>query len=414
MFSAFEWMMATRYLRARKREGFVSVITWFSLLGIAIGVATLIIVMSVMNGFRGELMNRILGLNGHVNIYASVGSMDDYDAKAELVRGVKGVISASPLIEGHVMATAGAQARGAVMRGIKSEDLRDRPMLANNIMAGSLDDFGPDDTIIIGTEMARRLGVHVGDKLTIISPSGRPTAFGTVPRMRAFRIVATFSIGMFEYDSGFAFIPLHAAQVYFQMPGAVSNLEVFVEDTSKTTEMGLLIKSAMGDQARVFDWQKTNASFFNAIQVERNVMFLILTLIIVVAAFNIISSLIMLVKDKGRDIAILRTMGATRGSIMRVFFIAGASIGVAGTLSGMALGLWFALNIETIRQWIQAATGTELFAAEIYFLSQLPSKVDPMEVLATVLMGLGLSFLATLYPSWRAARLDPAEALRYE
>lgn len=414
MFSAFEWMMAIRYLRARKREGFVSVITWFSLLGIAIGVATLIIVMSVMNGFRGELMGRILGLNGHVNIYAPIGSMEDYDAKAIIVRGVKGVVSVSPLIEGQVMATATGQARGAVMRGIKSEDMRARPMLADNIQAGSLDDFGADDTIIIGTEMARRLGVRVSDKITIISPSGQPTAFGTVPRMRAFRVVATFSIGMFEYDSSFAFIPLHSAQVYFQMPDAVSNLEVFVDDTSKTTEIGENIKAAMGDQARVFDWQKTNASFFNAIQVERNVMFLILTLIILVAAFNIISSLIMLVKDKGRDIAILRTMGATRGSIMRIFFIAGASIGVVGTFSGFVLGLWFSLNIESIRQWIQSVTGTELFAAEIYFLSQLPAKVDPMEVLATVLMGLGLSFLATLYPSWRAARLDPAEALRYE
>ena len=414
MFSTFEWMMALRYLRARKREGFVSVITWFSLLGIAIGVATLIIVMSVMNGFRGELMNRILGLNGHVNIYAPSGSMTDYDAQADLVRGVKGVVSASPLIEGQVMATHGGQTRGAVMRGLKSEDLRSRAMLAGNIMAGSLDAFGPDDSIIIGTEMARRLGVRVGDRLTIISPTGRPTAFGTVPRMPAFEIVATFSIGMFEYDSSFAFIPLHAAQVYFQMPDTVSNLEVFVDDTANTTTIGADIKAALDGQARVFDWQKTNASFFNAIQVERNVMFLILTLIILVAAFNIISSLIMLVKDKGRDIAILRTMGATRGSIMRVFFIAGASIGVAGTFGGFALGLWFSLNIETIRQWIQSLTGTELFASEIYFLSQLPSKVDPMEVLATVLMGLGLSFLATLYPSWRAARLDPAEALRYE
>ena len=414
MFSAFEWMMAVRYLRARRKEGFVSVIAWFSLLGIAIGVATLIIVMSVMNGFRAELMNRILGLNGHVNVYASVGTMSDFDAKADIVRGVPGVISATPLIEGQVMATNVGQARGAVMRGLKSEDLRQRPMLAGNIKAGSLDDFGADDTIVIGTEMARRLGARVGDMVTIISPKGQPTAFGTVPRMRAFRVVATFSIGMFEYDSGFAFIPLHAAQVFFQMPNRVSNLEVFVEDTDKTTEMGLTIKSALDDQARVFDWQKTNASFFNAIQVERNVMFMILTLIILVAAFNIISSLIMLVKDKGRDIAILRTMGATRGTIMRVFFIAGASIGVAGTLGGFAIGLWFSLNIETIRQWIQNVTGTELFAAEIYFLSQLPSRVDPLEVLATVLMALGLSFLATLYPSWRAARLDPAEALRYE
>jgi len=414
MFSAFEWMMAIRYLRARRKEGFVSVIAWFSLLGIAIGVATLIIVMSVMNGFRAELMNRILGLNGHVNVYASSGPMLDYNTKADLVLKVPGVVSASPLIEGQVMATNNGQARGAVMRGIKSDDLRGRSILAGNIKSGSLDDFGPDDSIVIGTEMARRLGVQVGDKITVISPKGQATAFGTVPRMRAFRIAATFSIGMFEYDSGFAFVPLHAAQVYFQMPDRVSNLEVFVEDPNQTKDIGVAIKQALNGDARVFDWQKSNASFFNAIQVERNVMFLILTLIIVVAAFNIISSLIMLVKDKGRDIAILRTMGATRGMIMRIFFIAGASIGVFGTIGGFALGLWFSLNIETIRQWIQAVTGTELFAAEIYFLSQLPAKVDPMEVLATVLMGLGLSFLATLYPSWRAARLDPAEALRYE
>lgn len=414
MFSAFEWMMAVRYLRARRQEGFVSVIAWFSLLGIAIGVATLIIVMSVMNGFRAELMNRILGLNGHVNIYAPIGQMTDYDAKADIVRNVPGVLSASPLIEGQVMATNNGQARGLVLRGIKSTDLLARDIIANNIKSGSLDAFGADDSVIIGAELARRLGVQVGDKITIISPKGQPTAFGTVPRMRAFEVAATFSIGMFEYDSGFAYIPLHAAQVYFQMKDSVNNLEVFVKDPDKTDGVSTNIKHALHDQARVMDWQKTNASFFNAIQVERNVMFLILTLIIVVAAFNIISSLIMLVKDKGRDIAILRTMGATRGMIMRVFFLAGASIGVIGTLGGFALGLWFSLNIESIRQWIQAITGTELFAAEIYFLSQLPAKVDPMEVLSTVLMGLGLSFLATIYPSWRAARLDPAEALRYE
>jgi len=414
MFSAFEWMMAIRYLRARRKEGFVSVIAWFSLLGIAIGVATLIIVMSVMNGFRAELMNRILGLNGHVNVFANAGTMSDYDAKVKLVRGVPGVVSATPLIEGQVMATFNGQARGAVMRGINSEDLRRRKILSSNIKSGSLDAFGPDDTIVIGTEMARRLGVRIGDRLTIISPKGQATAFGTVPRMRAFKVVATFSIGMFEYDSGFAFIPLRAAQVYFQMSNHVSNLEVFVENPNKIENVGIAIKKALHGDVRVYDWQKSNASFFNAIQVERNVMFLILTLIIVVAAFNIISSLIMLVKDKGRDIAILRTMGATRGMIMRIFFIAGASIGVFGTLGGFGLGLWLSLNIENIRQWIQSLTGTELFAAEIYFLSQLPAKVDPMEVLATVLMGLGLSFLATLYPSWRAARLDPAEALRYE
>ncbi|OEJ68023.1 lipoprotein-releasing ABC transporter permease subunit [Magnetovibrio blakemorei] len=414
MFSAFEWMMAMRYLRARRQEGFVSVIAWFSLLGIAIGVATLIIVMSVMNGFRAELMDRILGLNGHVNVYAPIGEMSDYDAKAKIVAAVPGVISASPLIEGQVMATHNGQARGLVLRGIKSTDLQARQMIANNIQMGDLNNFGAEDSIIIGSQLASRLGVRVGDSVTIISPKGQPTAFGTVPRMRSFEVVATFSIGMFEYDSGFAFIPLHAAQVYFQMKDSVNNLEVFVSDANNTKGIGDDIKHALDEQARVFDWQKTNASFFNAIQVERNVMFLILTLIILVAAFNIISSLIMLVKDKGRDIAILRTMGATRGMIMRVFFLAGASIGVLGTASGFGLGLWFSLNIESIRQWIQSVTGTELFAAEIYFLSQLPAKVEPMEVLSTVLMGLGLSFLATIYPAWRAARLDPAEALRYE
>ena len=414
MFSAFEWMMAMRYLRARRQEGFVSVIAWFSLLGIAIGVATLIIVMSVMNGFRAELMDRILGLNGHVNVYADVGPMTHYDEKAAIALEVPGVLSATPLIEGQVMATHNGQARGLVMRGIKSSDILNRKMIADNILAGDLEAFGPDDSIVIGQVMARRLGVEVGDKVTIISPKGRATAFGTVPRMRAFNIVATFSVGMHEYDSGFAFIPLRAAQIYFQMPDKVHNLEVFVDNPDKTREIGWAIKQQFNGGVRVFDWQKSNSSFFNAIQVERNVMFLILTLIILVAAFNIISSLIMLVKDKGRDIAILRTMGATRGMIMRVFFLAGAAIGVIGTFSGFLLGLWFSLNIETIRQWIQSLTGTELFASEIYFLSQLPSKVDPTEVVTTVLMGLGLSFLATIYPAWRAARLDPAEALRYE
>ncbi|MCK5444805.1 MAG: FtsX-like permease family protein, partial [Rhodospirillaceae bacterium] len=240
------------------------------------------------------------------------------------------------------------------------------------------------------------------------------TAFGTVPRMRSFRVAAIFNVGMFEYDSGFIFMPLKGAQVYFKMPDLVTNLEVFVEDPDETRAMGKLIRAKLDQRARVHDWQQANASFFNAIQVERNVMFLILTLIILVAAFNIISSLIMLVKDKGRDIAILRTMGATRGMVMRIFFLTGASIGVIGTFSGLGLGVWFATNIETIRQWIQNLTGTELFAAEIYFLSRLPAKLDAVEVASVVMMGLGLSLFATLYPSWRAARTDPAEALRYE
>lgn len=414
MFSAFEWMLAMRYLRARRQEGFVSIIAWFSLLGIALGVATLIIVMAVMNGFRAELMNRILGLNGHVSVYNQSRIMEDFDAQAIVVRGVKGVVSVTPMIEGQVMATVGNASRGAVVRALRSDDILKRAIIADNIEYGSLDEFGPDDTVVVGSELAKRLGLFVGEKVTLISPNGQATAFGTVPRMRAFRVVAIFKVGMFEYDSGFMFMPLHGAQVYFSMPQSVTNLEVFVEDPDKTKSIGHEIRMALGIKARVHDWQQANSSFFNAIQVERNVMFLILTLIIVVAAFNIISSLIMLVKDKGADIAILRTMGATRGMIMRVFFLAGASIGVIGTFSGMALGLWVASNIELIRQWIQAITGTELFAAEIYFLTQLPAKIDPIEVISVVLMGLGLSLFATIYPSWRAARTDPAEALRYE
>ena len=413
MFSAFEWMMAMRYLRARRQEGFISVIAWFSLLGIALGVATLMIVMSVMNGFREELLNRILGINGHLSIYGQSEQLTDFDDLAGKIRLVDGVVDVSPIIEGQVMATSRDQASGAIVRGFRADDLKGRAIIAENIRGGSLSAFDKN-SIVIGTRLAQKLRVGVGHDVTLISPKGNVTAFGTVPRMKKYRVAATFEIGMYEYDSGFVFMQLDAAQLYFKMPGAVSNLEVSVIDPDKAISIGKKIMPLSEKGIRVHDWQKANASFFNAIQVERNVMFLILTLIIVVAAFNIISSMIMLVKDKGRDIAILRTMGASRGTIMRIFFISGASVGIIGTFSGFVLGLSFANNIESIRQWIQGLTGTDLFAAEIYFLSQLPAVVDTAEVIAVVLMGLGLSFLATLYPSWRAARIDPAEALRYE
>ncbi len=413
MFSAFEWMMAMRYLRARRQEGFISVIAWFSLLGIALGVATLIIVMSVMNGFREELLNRILGINGHLSIYGQSEQLTDFDDIADKIRGLEGVTDVSPIIEGQVMVSASKEASGAVVRGFRPDDLKGRAIVADNIKGGSLDHFDKD-SVVIGTRLARKLGVGVGHNITLISPKGNITAFGTVPRMKKYRVAATFEIGMYEYDVGFVFMQLSAAQTYFKMPGAVSNLEVSVIHPDKAMEIGRQVVPLSERSLRVHDWQRANASFFNAIQVERNVMFLILTLIILVAAFNIISSMIMLVKDKGRDIAILRTMGASKGTIMRIFFISGASVGIIGTFAGFALGLSFANNIEAIRQWIQGLTGTELFAAEIYFLSQLPAVVDTAEVIAVVLMGLGLSFLATLYPSWRAARIDPAEALRYE
>lgn len=415
MFSAFEWMMAMRYLRARRREGFISVIAWFSLVGIALGVATLIIVMSVMNGFRQELLERILGINGHLSVYGPVaGQMTDYEPILDQLQNLDGVISVNALVEGQVMASANGVAKGAIVRGIRAEDLAKRKIVADNINQGSLEAFKGDNVVLMGARLARQMGVNVGDDVTLISPKGNVTAFGTVPRMRAFKVVGTFEIGMYEYDSGFVFMPLEASQIYFKLKDGISNLEVFVGNPDEAPKVGIELQRALQGQANVHDWQRANSSFFNAIQVERNVMFLILTLIILVAAFNIISSLIMLVKDKGRDIAILRTMGATRGMIMRIFLIAGASVGVIGTMAGFGLGLAFASNIEGIRRFIEGFTGTDLFAAEIYFLSQLPAVVDPTEVTAIVIMGLGLSFLATIYPSWRAAKIDPAEALRYE
>jgi lipoprotein-releasing system permease protein len=414
MFSPFEWMVAMRYLRARRREGFISVIAWFSLLGIALGVATLIIVMSVMNGFREELLSRILGLNGHLGVYGSTQRLTDYEPLTAKIKEVPGVVSAAPMIEGQVMVTARGVAKGAVTRGMNREDLTGRNIVGKSLVSGSLENFQGQDAVIIGLRLAQALGVKIGDRITLISPEGNVTAFGSVPRLRAYEVVATFEIGMYEYDSSFVFIPLEAAQIYFKMPGAVTNIEVFANSPDDSRAVGTSIAQALGSGFRIHDWQQANASFFTAIQVERNVMFLILTLIIVVAAFNIISSLIMLVKDKGRDIAILRTMGATRGMVMRIFFLSGASVGVIGTLAGFALGVSFALNIESIRQVIQGLTGTNLFAAEIYFLSHLPAKVDAVEVGSVVLMGLGLSLLATLYPSWRAARTEPADALRYE
>lgn len=403
-----------RYLRARRQEGFISVIAWFSLLGIALGVATLIIVMSVMNGFRQELLTRILGINGHLMVSGPANQLTDFDVLADRLRDLAGVTLVAPTIEGQVMATANGVARGAVVRGVRAEDLAKRAIVADNIETGSLADLKGGDAVLIGSRMASLMGLKVGDPISLISPKGNITAFGTVPRLRAYRVAGTFRIGMYEYDSTFIFMPLPAAQTYFRLPDAVTNLEVFIDNPDNARRLGVEIARIAGRDGLVHDWQQVNSTFFNAIQVERNVMFLILTLIIVVAAFNIVSSMIMLVKDKGRDIAILRTMGATAGMIMRIFFLSGASIGVIGTIAGFVLGVLFCDNIETIRQWIQALTGTQLFDETIYFLSQLPAEMDSTEVAAVVGMGLGLSFLATLYPAWRASRIDPAEALRYE
>ena len=413
-FNPFERLVAARYLRARRKEGFISVIAGFSLAGISLGVATLIIVMAVMNGFRQELLTRILGVGGHVTVYGTPGPLTDYARVTQRLKSVAGVKDAAPLVTGQAMLTVGRRAGGVAVQGIAPDDLARRPIIANNIKAGSLAEFRGTDTVLIGTRMATRFGLGVGEQLTLVAPSGNVTAFGTLPRTKAYRIVGLFEVGMYEYDNSFVYMPLEAAQLFFRETGRASMIEVMLKDPDALRRAVSDITAALGPGTRLRDWQAVNSSFFTAIQVERNVMFLILTLIILVAAFNVISGMIMLVKDKGRDIAILRTMGATRGAVMRIFLLAGASVGIVGTFLGLVLGVAFAANIETIRGWVSKLTGTDVFSAEIYFLSQLPSKIDVGEVTSVVLMSLGLSLLATLYPSWRAARLDPVEALRYE
>ncbi|MEQ8601920.1 MAG: lipoprotein-releasing ABC transporter permease subunit [Marivibrio sp.] len=415
MFGSFERFVAFRYLRAKRQEGFISVVAWFSLLGIMLGVATLIIVMAVMNGFRHDLLERVIGLNGHITVTSYSQSLDAFDQTADRLRELPGVVQVTPLVEGQVMATGrGDTAGGALVRGLRGEDFAARDILRDALSQGSLGGFDDGQGVIIGIRMANRLGVGVGDKLTLIAPKGSVTAFGTIPRVKAFDVAAIFNVGMYEYDNSYVYMPFPLAQRYFNREGAATQIEIMVENAERADVRAAEIQNLLGRDYRVLDWQRVNASFFNALQVERNVMFLILTLIILVAAFNVISSQIMLVKDKGRGIAILRTMGASRATILRIFFITGSSVGVIGTGLGALLGISFALNIETIRQWIEGLSGANLFAAEIYFLSKLPARVETGEVIAVVAMALTLSLLASIYPAWRAARLDPVEVLRYE
>ena len=413
MFSPFERMMAWRYLRARKAEGFVSVIAGFSFLGIMLGVATLIIVMSVMNGFREELVNRILGLNGHLNVYSQSGPLQNFMSLVDRLEKIEGVESVRPMIEGQVLISVNGAANGAIVRAMSREDFATKPIISSSIVKGELTNFR-EQSVAIGTELARRLGLGIGDQMTLLAPKGKASPFGTIPRSRKYTIGLIFDVGMYEYNNGFIFMDLPSAQQFFKLPDVVNSIEVMGTSEAVADEIKDDLVAAVGREAGIYDWRESNSSFLNALAVERNVMFLILTLIIIVAAFNIISSMIMLVKDKGKDIAILRTMGATQGSVLKIFTLTGASIGFGGTIVGAALGITFAANIETIRQFLEGLTGTELFADEIYFLSQLPAVINWQDVMGVVGMAFFLSILATLYPAWRASRLDPVEALRYE
>ena len=414
-FSAFERMIAWRYLRARRRETFISVIAGFSFTGIMLGVATLIIVMAVMNGFRAELLTRILGINGHLIMQPIDRPLDDYADLIKHIDGISGIKFAIPVVEGQalVQGTIGA-GNGALIRGLREEDLEKLKLVSGNIRQGTLQGFDQSGGVAIGTRMAENLGLAVGDTLRVISPDGDVTPFGVNPRVKAYPIVAIFEIGMSEYDNSIVMMPLSEAQLFFNQEGKVQSLEIFVDNPDKVDAMRAPVEEAAGRQLTLVDWRQRNQTFFSALEVERNVMFMILTLIVLVAALNIISGLIMLVKDKGHDIAILRTMGATRGAVMRIFLMTGAAIGVTGTVAGVVLGVVVCLNVERLREFFSWLSGTTLFNPELYFLSQLPAKMDPGETISVIVMALVLSFIATIFPAWRAAKLDPVEALRYE
>jgi lipoprotein-releasing system permease protein len=416
MFGAFERKVAARYLRARRGERFVSIIAIFSLVGIALGVATLIIVMSVMNGFRQELIAQILGLNGDIGVYGAGAPLTNYDDIAAKIRQVHGVTAAFPISQGEVL-LSGPQggAVGGIARGITTDGLQSLPTVSSHVVAGSLADLKGDGVIAIGGSLASQFNVTVGQSITLILPQGKATIVGTIPSIQSFRVVAIFQTGMAQYDSSFVFLPLSAAQNLFDQPNTATQIQVFVQDPDNDGPIKQAIVAAFPNQPlSIQDWKQNNDSFLAAVTVEGNVMFLILTLIIVVAAFNVISSMIMMVKDKARDIAILRTMGARSGAILRIFLMAGASVGITGTIIGFVLGVVFCANIEAIKTFVSRVTGTPLFDPTVYYLESLPAKLDWHQVTTVLVMSIILSLLATIYPSLRAAKIDPIEALRRE
>jgi len=413
-FAGFEWMIAWRYLRARRRETFISVIAGFSFLGIMLGVAALITVMAVMNGFRTELIGKILGFNGHMLVQATASTFTDYREVADRLAKVNGVKLAMPFIEGQALSSGPAGALGTLVRGVERKDIDGISLISSNIKQGSLDDFELGKGVLIGTRLAQNLGIGLGDSITIVTPRGNVTPLGVTPRVKAFPVVAIYSVGMTQYDSSFVFMPFAEAQNYFNMEGRASAVDLFVKDADAVGAMHKPVEEASQRSVYVSDWRQRDVSFFSALEIERNVMFMIVGLVVLVASLNIVAGLTMLVKDKSRDVAILRTMGATRGSIMRIFFITGAAIGVVGTIAGFLLGLFLCLNIEQVRQGLSWIIGSELYPPDVYFLAKMKADMQTGETLSVVALALGLSFIATVFPAWKAAKLDPVEALRYE
>ena len=414
MFSLIELKIAIRYIRSRRTERFISVISWFSFLGITLGVGTLIIVLSIQNGLRDELLSSIIGFKGHISIISKSGNLYDYKNVVSQVANSKGVIHASPMIESQVLVSYKNRSSGALVRGLNKADLLNRTLISNNITRGSLKDFNSHTSVVIGSRLAAALGAFTDDYITLISPQGTITALGNIPRLKTYKITGIFEVGHFQYDRSFIFMSLNEAQNYFRLGDSVSKIEVFVNKPDKIQVPRQSIRDNLNLDLLIFDWQEENHSIFSALKVQKNVMFLIVMLIVLVAAFNIISSLIMMVKDKGSAIAILRTVGAPKAMIMRIFLLAGTSVGLAGTIFGAIAGLIFTYYISSIQSFIENMLGTELFSPEIYYFSNLPCKVVAGEVIMVTLISLGLSILATLYPSWRASRLDPVVALRYD
>ena len=417
MFGPFERMVAGRYLRARKGERFVSIIAIFSLVGIALGVATLIVVTSVMSGFQAELVSRILGVNGHITVEAYAGQkLDNYQTLVSEVRALPDIASATPVLDGQaLLSTEGGGARGGLVRGISLEDLRALHPISDNIVAGSLANFTGDDAIVVGVALANAYRLRIGSSLTVISPEGAATAFGTIPRVRAYKVVAIFDAGLNDYNSSVVFLPLPAAQIFFQKPDAITGIEIRLKDPDKVNaavrELAPLLQ---GRPVYARDWRHANDTIIGVLQVQKDTMFIVLGMIVLVAAFNVVSSLIMLVKDKRADIAVLRTLGASSFAIMRIFLMCGAFVGVTGTVIGTLIGVVFCWKIHAIQHFIENVTGGRVFDASVFMLTELPNTIDWGDVARVVALGLALSLLATLYPSWRAARTDPVEALRHE
>ena len=417
MFGPFERTVAGRYLRARKGERFVSIIAVFSLVGIALGVATLIVVTSVMSGFQQELVSRILGINGDITINAYAGQrIDNYQALVDRIRKIHDVVSVTPLIDGQVLLTTNnGGARGGLVRGMTQADVEALHPVSQHVVAGSLKDFTGDNAIAVGIGLAQSYRLRIGDALTVISPEGAATAFGTIPRIRAYKVVAIFDAGLSDYNNSVAFMPLPAAQAFFQKPDAVTGIEVRLTNPELAPSlMPELAQALQGQQVLARDWLHANDTIVSVLQVQKDTMFIVLGMIVLVAAFNVVSSLIMLVKDKRGDIAVLRTLGASAGAVLRIFVMCGAFVGVAGTLIGTIIGIVFCRNIVAIQHAVEDITGGQVFDSQVFQLTQLPNNIDWNDVARVVALGLALSLLATVYPSWRAARTDPVEALRHE